>query len=244
MDGYSIKPSKQAIFDDKGELSISLYVGQPLVYTHINDHKSKVNLLSFDDNFLINFEPSFHPYDACINFPFAEITYEGNLLDTFSNNMDGEEKLEKLNEFYGHVFSRKVLVGGQLFIKGFNKATSTQIDLLKAHLVWAYNSAKYKENLLYNSINLQPEPKIKTSDGGELTTTEKLVNWMKNIYQENMIDIISYINPNPISQLKVKTSAFQYFNEKIIKVANYKDKSNLEEWVKDSIYKTRCRKGN
>src|SRR5205814_10126066 len=104
-----MKPSKQAIYNDNGELDISLYDGQPLVYTNINDKS----------------------HDACVNFPFAEITYKGNVLDTFLNYVDIDGKL---NYFYGHFFSEKVLVGGQLFIKDLN---AKRIHLLMMHLNWA-----------------------------------------------------------------------------------------------------------
>ncbi|PKY51973.1 hypothetical protein RhiirA4_495361 [Rhizophagus irregularis] len=212
--GYGMQHSKYAIYDDIGELEISLYDGQPLVYTNINDK----------------------PYDACINFPFAEITYKGNLLDTFLNydDMDG-----KLNNFYGHFYSDKVLVGGQLFIKDFN---TTQIQFLKMHISWAYNLVKSEENRSYNFINLQIEPRVETWDGKEIKTTEKLINWMNKIYQENVIDVIAYINPLRVSDLKGSkanvqpTSDSRDFNEIIIKVSNYKDRLNLDEWVKDSMY--------
>src|SRR2546421_5756673 len=46
LDGYKIEPSKQAVFSENGELNMSLYNGQPLVYTSINDH-SRTNLLNF-----------------------------------------------------------------------------------------------------------------------------------------------------------------------------------------------------
>ncbi|CAG8575285.1 1123_t:CDS:2 [Rhizophagus irregularis] len=49
------QPSKQAIFVKNGELSISLYNGQPIVYTEIN--KST---------------------ELCINFPIAEVAYKGD----------------------------------------------------------------------------------------------------------------------------------------------------------------------
>src|SRR5439155_16805374 len=134
------------------------------------------------------------------------------------DDMDG-----KLNDFYGHFYSEKVLVGGQLFIKDFN---STQIHLLKMHLNWAYHLTIDEENQSYNFINLQLEPKIETWDRKEITTTEKLLNWMKKIYQENMIDVITYINLIPVSQLKANETNIQPTNfqdEKIIKVSNYKD---------------------
>ncbi|CAG8483572.1 3155_t:CDS:2, partial [Funneliformis caledonium] len=223
LDGDTMKPSKEAIYNVNGELDINVYDGQPIIYTNINEPNN-------------NFKPSFQQYDTCINFPFAEITFKGNLLETFLNckNEDG-----KLNERYGHFFSENVLVGGQLFIKNFNTLTKTQIHLLKMHLSWAYNLAKYEENQLYDFINLQLEPKIETSDGNEITTTEKLVNWMKNMYQENMIDIISYISPIPVSKLQYNEASTQLtsdFNEKVIKVSNYKERLNLEVWIKDSIY--------
>ena len=103
---------------------------------------------------------------------------------------------------------------------------------------------KYEENQSYN-FNLHLEPKIETWDGKEITTTEKLVDWMKKIYQENMIDVITYINPLPVSQLKElkankadmqPMSDFQDFEDRIIKISNYQNKLNLDEWVEDSIY--------
>ncbi|PKC09004.1 HCP-like protein [Rhizophagus irregularis] len=225
LNDYIIKPSEQAIYDDDGELDMSLYDEQPLVYTSIN---------SFDTDF----KTSFQPYDVCINFPFAEITFEGNLSDKFLNYKDTDGKL---NEFYGHFFSEKVLVGGQLFIKDLNKATSIQIHHLKMHLNWAYNSAKYvkNQNQLCN-INMQLEIKIETSDGKEITTTKELLNWMKRIYQENMIDVISYLYPISVVKLKDITQLvednFEDFDEKVIKVANYKNRLNFNEWIKDSMY--------
>ncbi|CAI2171759.1 13982_t:CDS:2 [Funneliformis geosporum] len=224
LDDYNIKPSKKTIYNN-GELDINLYDGQPIIYTNINEP---------NNNFDINLKPSFQQNDICINFPFAEITFKGNFVDTFLNSKD---EGGKLNDNYGHYFSEKVLVGGQLFIKNFNTSTKIQIDLLKMHLSWAYNLAKGERNQLYDFINLQLVPKLETSDGKELTTTEKLINWMKNMYQENMIDIISYINPIPVSQLKMNENYLASdLNEKVIKVCNYKERLNLEDWIKDSIY--------
>ncbi|CAG8687608.1 8868_t:CDS:2 [Rhizophagus irregularis] len=71
LNDYTVQPSEQAIYDDNGELDVDLY-DEPLVYTDIN--------LSFDDNFDNNFETSFQPYDACINFPFAKVSFNGDLL--------------------------------------------------------------------------------------------------------------------------------------------------------------------
>ena len=58
------------------------------------------------------------------------ISRTGNFGNGRLGDMDG-----KLNDFYGHLYSEKILVGGQLFIKDFN---TTQIHFLKTHLNWAY----------------------------------------------------------------------------------------------------------
>ncbi|CAG8575268.1 1122_t:CDS:2, partial [Rhizophagus irregularis] len=75
INGYNIQPSEQAIVTEKGKLDMSLYNGQPIVYTNINDPVLSVNLLNFnsdENNFIIN---TLQPSDLCINFPIAEITY-------------------------------------------------------------------------------------------------------------------------------------------------------------------------
>ncbi|PKB92384.1 hypothetical protein RhiirA5_444901, partial [Rhizophagus irregularis] len=75
----NIRPSKQVIIAENGELKIDLYEGQPLVYTYINS----------EDN-------NDKPLDICIIFPVAEMIYNGNLLDSYSNCMDVDEVLHEL----------------------------------------------------------------------------------------------------------------------------------------------------
>ncbi|CAG8616356.1 9599_t:CDS:10 [Funneliformis caledonium] len=71
-----------------------------------------------------------------------------------------------IHELYGHVFAYKILVGGQIFIKDFNLASSIQKDILKLYLIWAYNSAKDDENSFNNnSFGLNFLPRIETSNG-------------------------------------------------------------------------------
>ncbi|CAG8663376.1 17824_t:CDS:2, partial [Rhizophagus irregularis] len=86
LNGHKIEPSKQAVLAGDGELNISLYKGQPLVYTSVNDSNSRENLLRFncEDN-EVELDESLQPSDICINFPVAEITYIADLLESFSN---------------------------------------------------------------------------------------------------------------------------------------------------------------
>ncbi|CAG8595922.1 7403_t:CDS:2 [Rhizophagus irregularis] len=54
LDGYRIQPSKQAVLAYDGDLDISLYKGDPVVYININDPDSPKNLLCLnnDNNYL------------------------------------------------------------------------------------------------------------------------------------------------------------------------------------------------
>ncbi|RGB27230.1 kinase-like domain-containing protein [Rhizophagus diaphanus] len=199
-------PSMKEIFED-GELNINLYEEQPIVYVDINMKA-----------------------DACINFPIAEITYNGDLLETFDNN----------DECFGHFFARKILVSGKLFIKDFNLATPEQINILKFYVFCAYNSSKYSTEIQFNKLfGLNLLPKIVTLGGEELNTHEKLIEWMNNLYQYNMIDIISY-SLIPISQLSLKKllliDELESFNEKQPGVINFKEKLSLKKWIGNTMY--------
>ncbi|CAB4376452.1 unnamed protein product [Rhizophagus irregularis] len=162
--------------------------------------------------------------DICIDFPIIEITYKDCLKSRyFRINSNGDE-----------FFAKKILAGGRLIIKETSTATQTQIDILKFYLFCAYNLAKYsievQSNNLFTLILLQ---KMKTLNGEEINTHEKLTNWINNLYllqktldekrpnsheelfnwidnlhQMKIIDIISY--DNIISTYIVSTSQLEY----------------------------------
>ncbi|PKB94626.1 hypothetical protein RhiirA5_438359, partial [Rhizophagus irregularis] len=232
-EGIVEEPSKQAVLSENGILNISLYREQPLIYTYVNNHGSLTNLLSFDDNNELN--EALQPSDICINFPVAEITYNANLLESFSNFMNGDETLY---EMYGHLFARKLLVGGTLFIDDFKSITSKQqIDSFKFLLTWVYNSVKYNKEIPFNNLSsLNFFPKLRTSGGKKLLAPVDLINWMNKLYQDNMLDIISYTNLILISELRLgKSSSIDAFQEKQPGIANFKEKLSLKDWVGDSI---------
>ncbi|GBC04282.1 hypothetical protein RclHR1_00560009 [Rhizophagus clarus] len=223
LDEYSIRPSERAVFFEDGDLDISLYEGQPLVYTFINDRNSQISLLNFkSDNHSIE---GLRSSDICINFPVAEITYSADLI---ANLID--------DELYGHLYAGKILVGGKLFIDDFKSATSTQIDSFKFLLTWMYDSAKFsKENPFINLSDLSFFPKIRTLDGDDLNTCAKLTNWMNNLYQNDVVDIISYNNLVPISQLKSNTISL-LVDEKQPGITNFKERLSFHDWIGDSIH--------
>ncbi|CAB4426367.1 unnamed protein product [Rhizophagus irregularis] len=232
LNGYNIQPSEHAIVTEKGKLDMRLYNGQPIVYTNINDPVLSVNLLNFnpDENNFIN---TLQPSDLCINFPIAEVTYISNLSESFSKYTDKDEKLYKP---YGHFFARKTLVGGKLFIKELNLATLTQIDLFKLYINWTYNSAKYNIENPINDLSISYLPRINTLDGLLLDTPEKISNWLNDLYQNNLFDIISYKDLIPVAQLKNNLLSEENFEEKQPGVANFKEKLSLKEWVGNVIH--------
>ncbi|CAI2188531.1 7485_t:CDS:2, partial [Funneliformis geosporum] len=221
MDEYGMQPSKLAIIKDDGKLNISSYKQQPIVYTNINDPDSTTNL---------NFETILQPSDACINFPIAEIAYNGVLSEAFANED------ENLNELFGHLFARKVTVGGKLFIKGFSSSNQTQIDIAKFYLSSVYNLAKhYNKFSPLNHFSVFHFLRIETLDGKVLDTPVKLGDWMRDLYQNNNFDIISYDNLIPISQLKHEEFSDVNFEscpiEKQPGVANFKEKLSFDVWT-------------
>ncbi|CAB5392622.1 unnamed protein product [Rhizophagus irregularis] len=224
LDGYRIQPSKQAVFADDGDLDISLYKGDPVVYININDPDSPTNLLSLNnDNNDLN--DALKQLDMCVNFPVAEITYGANLLDSTSKFSDDKEKF---HELYGHILANKFLAGGQLFIKNFTLAPSKQFNIFKFYLIWAYNSAKNNDEIPFsnNPFDKHFLPRIETSSGEEIRTPKELSNWMNNLYQDNMLDIISYNNLRTFSG-----DNFETLKEKQPGIANYEEKLRLEEWI-------------
>src|SRR6185312_12499050 len=72
-----------------------------------------------------------------------------------------------------------------------------------------------------------------------LNTHEKLANWMNNLYQKNIFDIISYDNLISTSQLKINATSKDNIDKLVEKqpgVAKFKKKFSLEEWVGKAAY--------
>ncbi|RGB37266.1 kinase-like domain-containing protein [Rhizophagus diaphanus] len=113
LNGSSIQPSKKPVLVDDGNLDLSVYKGEPIVYTNINNpnNPDKLNLLSYDNK--IEFNDRLKQLDLCINFPVAEITYKADLLETIS-----------VDEEHGHIIAKKFMAGGQIFVKIFQSMSN------------------------------------------------------------------------------------------------------------------------
>ncbi|GBC32599.2 hypothetical protein GLOIN_2v1798919 [Rhizophagus irregularis DAOM 181602=DAOM 197198] len=235
LNGCSLENSKQAVLIESGELNINLFDDQPSAYLssfNSNENDGKLN-------------ESLRPTEICFNFPVAEITYNAGLSESFLNFTNDDE--EKLFEMYGHLLPRKILIGGKLFIDGLESINSTQIDIFNSYLTWVYNFAKYKKEIPFNDLSAAQNhfPKITTTEGINLDTHEKLTDWMNNLYRDDKVEIISYNNLIPISQLKSDTiscnnlvliskfdTTSSLIDEKQPGVANFKEKLTLENWAK------------
>jgi hypothetical protein len=222
LDESVIQPSNQAVLTNDGELDISLHEGEPIIYTNTTDTDTTKNFITFDNNIVI-LNNTLKQSDICINFPIVEITYKGEPLDSFMNDEE-----ENLHDKYGHILANEFLAGGQLFIKNFNLASSKQIEILKFYLIWAYNSVKNNDEIEFNNNSFELRF-LQDSNGEDIKTPKELADWMKNLYQENTIEIISYKNFNDIFQLKNSNRIPKDFeNQPGIK------KSSLTEWEKNS----------
>ncbi|PKC59800.1 hypothetical protein RhiirA1_492077 [Rhizophagus irregularis] len=222
LNGHDIIPSLEGVVTENGEIKVNLCEKQPLVYTSINSEVSDLRI------------------DACVNFPIAEIIYNGNLLKSFFKYTN-DKKI--LRELHGDFLARKFLAGGKLFIKDFNLATLAQIDILKFFLFCAYNSARYSiEIQSSNLFTLDLLPKLVTSDGEKINTYEKLTNWMNNLYQKKVVSIISYDNLILISRLRlneslVMDSDLETFKEIQPGIVNFNEMLSLDEWVGNAVNK-------
>ncbi|PKY42806.1 hypothetical protein RhiirA4_456670, partial [Rhizophagus irregularis] len=232
LNKHKIILGEQASFIKNGKWDISLYKGQPLVYTSI-DYSS----------------------DICINFPIIEITYKDELKSKyFRINSNGDE-----------FFTKKISAGGRLFIKDSSSVTRTQFDILKFYLFCAYNLARYSIEVQSNNLfTLNLLQTMKTLDGEEINTHEKLnkwmnnlyllqktldeekpnsheelFNWMNNLHQMKIIDVISYDNiiSVPNSQLEYrKLDDIESYDERLLGIINFKEKLNLKDWVGNVAY--------
>ncbi|CAG8532582.1 17096_t:CDS:2 [Funneliformis caledonium] len=219
-DGASIQPSKKAVLVDDGDLDINLYKGMPIVFINTNNPDCSTSPLTIENHNCGIYS------DVCINFPVIEITYKADQLEFFSKFTDDEV----LHELYGHFIAKKILAGGQLHIKNFSLAAPSQREILKFYIIWAYNLAKNNNETPFdnNSFDLSILPRIETSKGVALDTLQKLSNWLRKLYQDNIINIISY---EDLVSIKGEISS-----DKHPGIANFKEKLGLEMWVGNEAY--------
>ncbi|CAG8835420.1 15969_t:CDS:2, partial [Gigaspora margarita] len=208
--GDKFKQSNKPILNNSGKLCIEIYTDEPFVYVACEDpsnspHSDQMSnwkeLQDANPDFSVIKENSVDyipDTDVCILFPIAKVTYIGEAHKKFKSDFRNEK--EFYDDYcieYGHFFANKILVGGILIIRNFVNAKMDQVEYLKSHLAWAfYASRSINENPMEKVI-IDDIPVIETTDGF-IQSPKDLAAWMKSIYEDNVVEIISYEEVNPI----------------------------------------------
>ncbi|CAG8706864.1 28433_t:CDS:2, partial [Dentiscutata erythropus] len=179
----------------------------------------------------INYVPE---TDICILFPIAKVTYTGEVHKNFKSDFRNEK--EFYNDYcteYGHFFVNKLLVGGRLIIRNFDNAKLDQVEDLKSHLAWAfYASRSLKENPMENVI-VDDFLVFETSDNN-IQSPKDLTKWMKSLYEDNVVEIISYEDVIPIFTL-LDHHKINGFTKRLVPGITHKHKElTFKKWLSDT----------
>ncbi|CAB4376591.1 unnamed protein product [Rhizophagus irregularis] len=207
----NIRPSMKEIFIEDGELNMNLYEEKPIVYININMNDLR-------------------PVDTCINFPIAEITYKGDLMENF---FDDNESFTS-----DHFVARKILVGDDLEslnekqpgIVNFNEKLSLEDwvgDAIYDNIVkWTNNFDLFK-GLIINqdyetkiskkiAINFNEIPIVKLSDNAYSKMIKPSTN-LEVILISNKIFSIKNLNNFPF----INNSDIKNYNDHIYNLFKY-----------------------
>ncbi|CAG8469559.1 14925_t:CDS:2 [Gigaspora margarita] len=242
LDDNNFMPSNRIILGYNGKLDIIAYSGEPLVYAVVNDGSDKPR--SFWD-ILRHAYPEFSSVkenttnnifetDVCLLFPIAIITYAGPISNNFKLDLDNEEVF--IIDNYGHFYAKKLLAGGKLILRNFGDAKSVQVEHLKSHLIWALNSYKSQKENPFESTKIIDFPIIETTNGNFLKIPKDLAKWIKRLYEDNFVEIISYEEIVPVLALLKKVihnnnSESAFTNRLIPGISNKHLEFTLNEWI-------------
>ncbi|UZO27053.1 uncharacterized protein OCT59_019262 [Rhizophagus irregularis] len=219
-------------FIKNGKWDISLYKGQPLVYTSIDDSS-----------------------DICINFPIIEITYKDELKSKyFRINSNGDEFFTRKISAGGRLFIKESssitrtpfdILKFYLFCV-YNLARYS-IEVQSNNL-FTLNLLQTMETLDGEEINTHEKLTKwvnnlhllqKTLDEEKPNSHEELFNWMNNLHQMKIIDVISYGNIISVSNPQLeyrKLDDIVSYDERLLGIINFKEKLNLKDWVGNAAY--------
>ncbi|CAG8571982.1 1052_t:CDS:1 [Acaulospora colombiana] len=252
LKGNDFKPAEKPILNDGEELSIIEYDGEPLVYvsfkhvrssgaqtTGTEDLKSSWELLKDTYNLefpkVVESETVFNipESDACILFPIAKVTYNGSC----DIPIEFKSQLSLFQE-YGNFVARKLLVGGKIYIRNFINAKGTQVNELKAHLMWAFEASRMSRENLFEGVSISHLPMIET-DKEILQTPKKLMEWFRSLYEENFAEIISYEELTPVLGLITEAHQDSSISNSFIKrlipgLSRPFMEVKLYDWAKDA----------
>ncbi|KAF0370203.1 Serine/threonine protein kinase [Gigaspora margarita] len=242
--GNNFITSNEIILGFNGVLSISIHSVKPIIYEVVAESREKpespwIKLRDtypmFDSLTKDESSNNISETDTYILFPIAEVTYTG-LSIIESNN---EEKTFTNKDYidYGQLFSRKRLSGGKLIIRNFANAKPTQVIHLKLHLVWALDAIySQKENPFKDATNFD-FPMIETTNQKILKTPKDLNEWIKRIYDDNLVEIVSYEEVVPIftflENVYYTYNSESFINRLVPGISNKHKEITFENWIGD-----------
>ncbi|CAG8734316.1 9493_t:CDS:2, partial [Dentiscutata erythropus] len=231
--GNNFITSNKIILGYNEKLDIITYSGEPLVYEVVNDslNKPKSFWSKLRDTYPKKLSSTnetankiISDADICILFPIAVIKYTGSISKNFDSNFKNE---------YGHFIARKLLAGGKLIIRNFTKANSIQVESLKSHLVWTLDASNLQKENPFKNIVFD-FPIIETTEQKFLKTSEDLIKWMKDLYEDNTVEIISYEEVVPIyTFLKNKELIETFTNRLVPEISDMHEELTFKDWISD-----------
>ncbi|RIB08413.1 hypothetical protein C2G38_2211725 [Gigaspora rosea] len=254
-DGYNFIKAKKEIFENI-EIKSEKVEFIPTVYFA----KINVEPWEFLNNF--NLSPRFDSDNLLadsniikILFPIRTLEYNGNLNVDFVQEIkdalkisDINEKRDALNKIFnenGKFVITKFIIGGAITVD-CSKVDAKSIERLQAYLYWAIEYAKGEAQPVFELTSLDSFPSFETFPSRPMKIAKDLYSWLKDVYDNKDVTIISYESYKPSYELlddKLKHEIFKWFNFKPTNQnlpmlipqlpAEYKQK-NFSEWISKS----------
>ncbi|CAG8559608.1 25047_t:CDS:2 [Cetraspora pellucida] len=111
-------------------------------------------------------------------------------LDSSDDNVKKERLNKALNQWGRFVIS-EVIMGGAIMIKNWSKISDINKSRLMAYIQWGIDYSKGEKSPIFTNVSLNDFSQLETSKK-VLKTAGDLYDWLKNIYDCQNLEIISY----------------------------------------------------
>ncbi|CAG8460434.1 9562_t:CDS:2, partial [Racocetra fulgida] len=244
---YNFVHGEGIILRDDGELKIQKTIqSTPIIY-----FSKKGSVFS---DITMDVEPE-NDYIR-IHFPICTVQYQSEATDEFiidiKNTMsipDINKKLEmlkkKLNN-YGDYIVTEAILGGAITIKNWSKIDDAYKSRLKSYIQWGIDYAKGKKLNVFENVSLDGLPPLPSFDASEpMKCVGDLYNWLKDLYRNKNLEIISYEKikpsyqslPNDLIQQIHQCSSLhlsKYYSSLVPQIPFQYDSKDVLEWIKSS----------
>ncbi|CAG8721380.1 7624_t:CDS:1, partial [Racocetra fulgida] len=208
-------PGTKTILSDSGHLNINkLKKSDPIIYFPAPIEQStnpwaildNMNLFKNSDN--ENDLPHLCD-DVKIHIPIATVQYRGSVAEQFSRDVksaldlsDNIEKKERLNKVFnewGNFVITEVVIGGAITIKNWTEIDYVEQSRLLTYIQWGIDYAKGGGSKIFSETPLNVLPRFEISKN--IKTIGELYEWLKDLYNYQYAEIISYEDIRPSCEL-------------------------------------------